>query len=347
MSATGDPPALRTPGGRAAGAAGGRLRGRRRAVAVVQAVVSLVALGAVVWWATRQDAPALPRERGELLALAGALALYAVATAARGERWRLIVARAGLAAGPGDIQRLTAVGYMGNNVLPARSGDLLRAFLLAPLAGTRKRVVLGTIVAERLLDAIALGVVFVVVAFGVLGDAEIPGGRTTVVAAGTLAGLGLAGVLVLALARRAGALGRARELLRPFAAPTRELPSPHGAALLALSLTLWTLEATVYLAVGRAAGIELGLLEALYVVALTNLFALVPAAPGYVGTFDAAVVFALDSLGFGGSAALSYLVLLRFVLFVPITLVGLAFLVTHYGGWSKLRAARMERTAGA
>ena len=78
--------------------------------------------------------------------------------------------------------------------------------------------------------------------------------------------------------------------------------------------------------------------------ALTNLFALVPAAPGYVGTFDAAVVFALGSLDVSGSDALAYLVLLRFVLFVPITIVGLCFLLTRYGGWSRLRLARLEST---
>jgi hypothetical protein len=76
--------------------------------------------------------------------------------------------------------------------------------------------------------------------------------------------------------------------------------------------------------------------------ALTNLFALIPAAPGYVGTFDAAVIFACNSLDASGSDALAYLVMLRFVLFVPITVVGLAFLVSHYGGWSRFRAARLS-----
>ena len=46
-----------------------------------------------------------------------------------------------------------------------------------------------------------------------------------------------------------------------------------------------------------------------------------------------------------GSAAVSYLIMLRFVLYVPITVVGFVVLVTRYGGWSKLRAAlRTERS---
>ena len=314
--------------------------------------MSLAALAAVVWWATRQEAPSLPTSRESVAWLVSALALYALATLARAERWHRVVGRTSIPAPRADTYRLTTVGYMGNNVLPARSGDLLRAFLLAPRAAVRKRDVLGTIVAERLLDALALAAVLTAAVFVFVRDVGVPARAT----AGLLAAAALAAVLAIAaiwLARRAddragsgtrvgAALARVREVARPLAAPTRGLASGHGGALLALSLVVWTLEASVYLAVGRAVGLELNPLEALYVVALTNLFALVPAAPGYVGTFDAAVVFAVDSLGAGGSQALAYLVLLRFVLFVPITLVGLAFLVARYGGWSRLRLARLD-----
>lgn len=318
--------------------------GRRHGLAALQAAVSLVALGAVIWWGTRQEAPTFPRTAEAGAALLASLGIYAVATLARGERWYRILARGGFPAGRGDAYRLTTVGYMGNNVLPARSGDLLRAFLLAPQTGRRKREVLGTVVAERLLDAGALAVVFAAVVLGLLSEAEIPGGRTALFGAGGVLLLAALGFVAVVLIRRAGALERLRAALRPFAAPSRALASGHGGGLLVLSLVIWALEAAVYVAVARAAGIDLSPVEGLYVVALTNLFALVPAAPGYVGTFDAAVLFAVGSLDASGSDALAYLVLLRFVLFVPITLVGLVFLVARYGGWSRLRAARLETT---
>ena len=122
-------------------------------------------------------------------------------------------------------------------------------------------------------------------------------------------------------------LRRFRDWVRPVTASTRSLVSVRGAALLALSVALWLVEASVYLVVGSAVGIHLGVTGALYVMALTNLSALVPAGPGYVGTFDAAVLLALRSLG---QPALGYLLVLRFVLFVPITIAGLAvFLGRH------------------
>jgi glycosyltransferase 2 family protein len=327
--------------------------GRRRSLLpALQALVSLVALGAVVWWATRQEAPELPRTREALAWLAGALVLYALTTLARAERWHRVVSRALVPVTRGDTYRLTVVGYMGNNVLPARGGDVLRAFLLAPITRVRKRDVLGTVVAERLLDAIALALVFAAAVFVFVRDARVPAAKAILVG-----GLGVAALLALALAtllliRRASrrddatapvrAARRVREVVRPLAAPTRQLASGAGVGLLALSLVVWTLEASVYLAVARAGGLELTLLEALYVVALTNLFALVPAAPGYVGTFDAAVLFAVGSLEATGAESLAYLVLLRFLLFVPITLVGLGFLLARYGGWARLRLARLD-----
>jgi uncharacterized membrane protein YbhN (UPF0104 family) len=318
---------------------------KTRIVAGAHIAVSLIGLGAVVWWAMGQDPPELPRTRNDVLALVGGLGLYALAMLARAERWHRIVERAAIPAERGDTYRLTAVGYMGNNVLPARSGDLMRAFLLAPIAGARRREVLGTIVAERLLDALALGLVFAAVALVFVRDAALP--NTTVlllVAAGAVA-VGVIGLATLLWARRTGALGRARELLRPLAAPSRNLASGHGGTLLALSIVVWLLEASVYLAVARAVNLDFGFGGALYVMAIANLFALIPAAPGYVGTYDAGVLFAVHSLGEEGSAAVAYLVMLRFLLFVPVTLVGLGFLMTRYGGWSRLRTARVETPA--
>lgn len=318
---------------------------KTRIVAGAHIAVSLVGLAAVVWWATGQDPPELPRTRNDVLALVGGLALYGLAMLARAERWHRIVERAQIPAERGDTYRLTAVGYMGNNVLPARSGDLMRAFLLAPIAGARRREVLGTIVAERLLDAVALGLVFASVALVFARGTALP--DTTVLVLVAVAGVAVCviGAATLLWARRTGALGRARELLRPLAAPSRDLASGHGGSLLVLSLAVWLLEASVYLAVARAVNLDFGLAGALYVMAIANLFALIPAAPGYVGTYDAGVLFAVRSLGEPGSAAVAYLVMLRFLLFVPVTVVGLVFLMTRYGGWSRLRTARVETPA--
>jgi uncharacterized membrane protein YbhN (UPF0104 family) len=287
---------------------------RRPSLGLLQAGVSLATLAGIVFWATRQRAPHIPLGGHALVDLAAALGLYAGATALRAERWHAILHHAGLERSRSDVYGLTLVGYMGNNVLPARAGDLMRVVLVG---GTR-RVALGTVVAERVLDVCALAVVFTVVVAGRRLDwGPLPylAGAATV----------LAVVLVILVRRRE--LTRFRDWLRPVVMSTRSLLSASGAALLCLSIVLWLFEASVYLAVGNAVGVHLGVTGALYVMALTNLSALVPAGPGYVGTFDAAVLLALRSLRL---PALGYLLVLRFVLFVPITIAGFAvFLGRH------------------
>ena len=316
-----------------------------RRFALIQAIISLVALAAVIWWASRQEAPQLPSTGGAIAWLLGAIVLYAIVTLLRCERWHRVLHLSGVDAHRNDSYALTTVGYMGNNVLPARAGEMLRVVLLAKRAEAGKRALLGTVVAERMLDAIALGSIFVVVVYGILQETTLPSDRPLLMA-GIALTLLLVALVVLQVLRRRGALGRLRDFIRPLAGAPRALLSRAGAGLLVGTFLIWAVEASVYLAVARSIELDISGMGALYLVALTNLFAMLPAAPGYVGTFDAAVIFGVKAIGGTGSAAVSYLLLLRFVLFVPITLVGLAFLVTRYGGWSRLRtAARLEASS--
>jgi glycosyltransferase 2 family protein len=308
-----------------------------RRFALIQLLISVVALAAVVWWASHQDSPQLPSSGGAVAWLAGGLALYLLATLLRGERWHRVLHLTGVDASRADSYALTPVGYMGNNVLPARAGEMLRVVLLSKRAEAGKRELLGTVLAERVLDAIALGTIFVVIVYGILRETTLPSDRPLLIA-GVAVGLVAATLITLQALRSRGALERVREFLRPLAGAPRALLSRAGLLLLAASFVIWGIEASVYLSVAHAVELHISGMGSLYLVALTNLFAMLPAAPGYVGTFDAAVIFGVKAIGGTGSAAFSYLILLRFVLFVPITLVGLVLLVVRYGGWSRLRA---------
>jgi glycosyltransferase 2 family protein len=317
-----------------------------RRFAVIQALVSLVALAAVVWWASKQDAPELPSTTGAVAWLFAAGGFYVLATLLRGERWHRVLHMIDIDARRPDSYALTTVGYMGNNVLPARAGEMLRVVLLSKRTGGGKRALFGTVVAERMLDAIALGSIFVVVVYGILRETTLPSDRPLLMAGLAIVAVA-ASLIALQVLRRRGVLERVVEFLRPLAGGPRALLSRQGVVLLAATFLIWAVEASVYLAVAHAVALDISGMGALYLVALTNLFAMLPAAPGYVGTFDAAVVFGVKAIGGTGSAAFSYLLLLRFVLFVPITLVGLVVLVVRYGGWSRVRAAARAEPSSA
>src|SRR3954471_7952432 len=121
----------------------------KRPALLLPAAVSVAALVAVVWWASHQRMPDLPAASVALPRLAAALGLYALATALRGERWLRLLRVGGARLRRADAYAITTVGYMGNNALPARAGDILKSVLSSRQAGTATADGFGTLVAER------------------------------------------------------------------------------------------------------------------------------------------------------------------------------------------------------
>jgi glycosyltransferase 2 family protein len=288
-------------------------------------LVSAAALAGVVVWALGQPAPRAPKLPWLIPV---AVALYAVATLVRAERWRLLLRFNGCAPSRLDCHALTCVGYMGNNVLPARAGDAMRVLYMTPRSKASARTVIGTLVAERVLDVAVLFSLYAVLAV-VLGAGTLSAGHFAFAAIALCALIVVALVLAFALHRR-GHLVRVWAFVKPMLAATRNLRGRHGAEALGVTLAVWTVEAGVWLCCADAAGLHVSALEALYLLALASLFVFIPAGPGNVGTLDAAVVFGARAIGRGSAGALSFLILLRLVLIVPITLVGLGFLVARY-----------------
>jgi uncharacterized membrane protein YbhN (UPF0104 family) len=311
----------------------------RNRATILGAVVSVVCLAGLIWWATRQPAPDLPDSTGELLALIGAVALYALNTAVRGERWHRLLEREGGTPSRADTHALNIVGYAANNVLPARAGDALRVVLMAPRAALSKRSIVGTLVAERLLDVAVLLLIFVIVGYGVLGEAGA--GDLKTVAIVTVAGALALAAVVVAVRRNE----RLHRLVEPMLASTLAIRGRHGAGLLAITVLVWGIETGVWMAAASAVSFHMNPMEGLYLVALASVFALIPSGPGYAGTQDAAVIIGSRAVGAAKPLALSFLIVLRLVLVVPITLTGFVLMATRYGGLRRTLSAR-EATAG-
>jgi uncharacterized membrane protein YbhN (UPF0104 family) len=306
-----------------------------RALRYAPVLVSALALAGVAGWASRQQVPALPEGVGFRLLAAG-VALYALATLVRCERWHRLLVLTGVPSARADAYGLVTVGYMANNALVARAGDVLKVLLTAGRTGAGGARVAGLAVGERGLDVLALLVLFA--AAGLLGRGVGLPGTGALLRDGAIAAA-VAVVLVLAtaavLARRTRIVSGAWRQLVVAALALRPLAGRGGIGLLAMSTALWLLEAGVYLAVAGAVDVHLDLLACVQIVALVNLVGLIPAAPASLGTFDAAVLFATRQLTSGGG--LAYVLVLRLVLFVPITLVGFVVLVTRHGGLGRLR----------
>jgi uncharacterized protein (TIRG00374 family) len=238
-----------------------------------------------------------------------------------------------------DVFPILIVGYAANNVLPLRTGELVRAWALDQRYGVRKTAALATIAVERLFDGLTM-LLFVGGAATAIGlTAELQHVALVAAAVFAIALVGMAVLLAggalrdhllrLALAPLPEALAeRVSRMADAFLAGLGVLSRRRDLALVALtSLVAWSFEASTYWMVARAFGDPLAAamtpIGAFLTTAIGNLATLVPSGPGYVGTFEAGVLLALNgTLGVGRGLALSYAVLLHVLLWLPVTVWG-------------------------
>lgn len=314
---------------------------------LLRRTVSVLCLAATAWWLTSQPTPKIPTNP-EALAFLGAASLLTLGTAmVRGYRWKAILRAVDLRPSGWDPYLLAMVGYMGNTVLPARGGDVLRIGLLSRRRKFDWKSVAGTLIPERLLDVIALAIVLLGLSFSGTARSEL-GAWPAALAGGGMA-LIAAGLIAYHALRVRGYLQALADRVRPFTRPTRVLMSPRGAQLLTVSTLLWAAEALVLWLVAEAIDTDLHYVGAMFVVVLASFVTAVPAAPGFVGTFDAAVIFGLRAAGVPPEETLALALLYRAVLFLPTTLVGAIVLLVRYGGLSQLheKFGRGEASAAA
>jgi uncharacterized protein (TIRG00374 family) len=248
-----------------------------------------------------------------------------------------------------------------NNVLPFRAGDALRVFGFRRQLRSPATRVLGTLVVERLLDMTTLLPLFFIGLAAAPGE-DVPR-AVTVPAAWLAAALALTLVALLALAPRLPTLitwlarqpGLAerdwserlehwgRSFIETFVVLRR---AKDMLVLLVLSMAIWLLEAGVFTAVVAGFGAATAPLGALFAMASGTLSTLIPSSPGYVGTFDFFTLKALTVFGMAESTAAAAALTIHAVLWLPLTALGLAYLLVRGRGvWSSaIRAGRQERT---
>jgi glycosyltransferase 2 family protein len=130
-----------------------------------------------------------------------------------------------------------------------------------------------------------------------------------------------------------------RGLPRRFLRDTLEglsdpLSAERGIVWFGISVAAWSTWAVAAILVGRAVGVELSVVDAIFVTAALNLGVAIPSSPGFVGTYQWLGVSALALFGVGREAGLAFAICMQAVWFVPTTIVGAVILVAHAkGAW--------------
>ncbi|MBI5521882.1 MAG: flippase-like domain-containing protein [Desulfarculus sp.] len=268
--------------------------------------------------------------------------LFALCMAVRTRRWQVLM-RPVVKAPFAPLFSANLIGFMANNILPARVGELVRGWAGSRLAGLPVSAALGTIVVERLLDVtVLLGFLLVMLLF------LDPGGRAEGIGVEYLHAAGwslLTGYLIalavmaalVAWPRAAISLGvklaakgsarlgeRVESLLVSFTQGLATLG--QGRALLHL-LGLSVLVRVPILGMHYFFLPAVGLPQSLFLAAMATLGHLtaltIPAGPGYLGTYQLGVFWALLLAGAPREPALAYTVIFWAAQYFPIVLAGL------------------------
>jgi uncharacterized membrane protein YbhN (UPF0104 family) len=275
----------------------------------------------------------------EYWVLAPAALVLAVAIFLRAVRWRLLFAPRHRP-GTSDITAALLIGYLFNNILPARAGEAARVIALKQRAGTARFEALGTVVAERALDVVCLIVLLFAAAPTLPGVDWLP--RALAVGGGLSAGL-VAALVAMAFYgnRPARLLLRPLSLLPGISGERTESAAANlvhgfsclrrpGPAFVAVMLTLvsWVLIAFSFWLCLVGFDFGIGFEAGLLVVIATNLAMILPSGPAAVGVFEAATVVALSVFDVDRSSALSYAIVVHALTVFPIIAVG--YLVLHH-----------------
>jgi glycosyltransferase 2 family protein len=245
------------------------------------------------------------------------------------------------------------VGYLVNDVLPARLGEVVRAYVLSQREPVGMAHALSTVAVERVLDmVITLAFLAAILPFIELPE-DFNGPLVAAVSAVAIGGLL---VMLLAGAQRDrthwlvrlvtnrlphGLAERLHSVMDSFLEGFAVLSRPVVAAqAVAYSVVIWLLAALgLYFAL-FAFDLELAPAAPILVLALVSLSFAIPASPGHVGVFHLAVVSALRAFDVDESVALSYAFVAHIVAFVPPLLMGAAYLWRTGLSWDRLFAFR-------
>jgi uncharacterized protein (TIRG00374 family) len=304
---------------------------------------------ALLWWTLRGESfsdiwTVLRESNAALFILAAAVATLMFPL--RAWRWHYILEPTAGKIPFGPLWRATAIGFMVNNVSPARAGELARAYVLSRETGRVSFTAsLASLVVDRVFDAVVVVLLLLVVVSlpGFPADAMVGSWPISrLLLAGALVAItALIALLLAALfpesparlweraigTRAPRLMARGREILLSFGAGLKVLRDVRQSAIVfLLALLGWLVNAVSFWIAFKAVGIEAPFTAALFLQSLLAAAVAAPSAPGFFGVFEASAKVALSVYGIDNTLAVSYALGYHLLGWIPITVIGFWYL---------------------
>jgi uncharacterized membrane protein YbhN (UPF0104 family) len=273
-----------------------------------------------------------------------AIGVQLVSYACQGYRWKLLLRPIGDVPWRTSTRAIFA-GLFTNEIMPARPGEVLRAYLIARGLHVRPAAALPSIVVERVFDGFWLGL-----ALGIT-IMLIPLPRELLRVGDALGALVLAaiGVFVVLAFRKPGGgpadtdaplepglRSRTRMVVTRVADGLRDsVLSQDGGVAFGFSGLFLFFQVLAFWLVMQGDGVPLGFLPGLATVVVIQLGTAVPGAPGNVGTYQLACVAGLVLFGIDKTTATMFSMIVFVLLSVPLWIVGALAIAGSGATWTE------------
>ena len=255
----------------------------------------------------------------------------------------------------------TIIGYMANNLLPARLGEFVRAYVLARREQLETPAVFASLVIDRLFDGGTVLLMLLVTLWTLHMPQGMEDAAFALRAGGVITALLYCGVLViLYLLKRCTVrtLACIGFLLRPFPRgfSDRMIPmlgsfiggirlslrNTHIAAIIFSSLLIWTFAVIPVDLTLRAFGINLPIVASMFILVLLVFAVMVPASPGYIGTYHYACFKGLSVFGIPEATSISIALIIHGISFFPVIIAGFYHLWSSKMSLTDIQRAKDE-----
>lgn len=317
-----------------------------------RAALGAVLSAALIYWTLHGISPGEVAQRissADPILFTAAMFCATAIFALRARRWRTILEPVAGRIPFGPLWRATAIGMMVNNVVPARAGEIARAYALTREQRVPFPASLASLAVDRLFDAIVLLLLAAsALVDPALSDSARLAGRSLgsfAVGAGTVVAALLVMLYALVFfptqllsvfelfARRVSPAieERGRRMLQTFIEGLSVLRRPgRFVAVFGWTLAHWLLNGVGFWLSFKAVGISAPFSAALFLQAFIALGTAVPALPGFFGVFEYMSVQGLAIYGVSQQQAATWAIAYHLFSFIPITLIG-AWYFTRLG----------------
>lgn len=299
-----------------------------------------------------------------------ATGIYFVSLFCRAMRWSYLLSTF-RPIGARKLFPIVTVGYMSNNLLPARLGEIVRAYFLKTREGFRVSTTLATIIIERVYDGITCVLIAAVCIPVLVYTGVFKSNEFTFDLSWVVLGISIAVVFLIALISLI-LFGTKKKLLGILLRPLGIIPHNmrnkivefislflDGLSILKYpqrhfklfgwSLLIWMLESIVFFVTSLAFDMP-GLFDnvilfipaILLVTTVTNITTSIPALPGSIGIFELTGLKIITFMGINSGVAGAFILITHLVVLVPVTVLGLIYL--WYGNISLMNIMKKRDT---